>query len=125
MTSLDPYFFPDNGAEATSLLQRWDALKARLLSAAEEFADADASGTLARIPALLRSGVAVRDAWNQVFEREDVTGCLSADDTVPDTRIPLVLAKNRGIAAVACHHGALDQRMAIKKHHGDFLPGQG
>jgi hypothetical protein len=35
------------------------------------------------------------------------------------------LAKNRGIAAVACHHGALDQRMAIKKHHGDFYLAKG
>ncbi len=125
MASLDRYFDSAGSAEVASILQRWDALQARLLSAAEDFADADAGGTLARIPALIRSGVAVRDAWNRVFEQEEVTGCLSTDDTAPDTRIPLVLAKNRGIAAVACHHGALDQRMAIKKHHADFYLAKG
>ena len=30
------------------------------------------------------------------------------------------IAKKRGIPALACHHGALDSRMAIKKQHSDF-----
>jgi hypothetical protein len=120
MTSLDPYFIAGDPAETESLLQRWDTLRTRLIFSAEEFADAETSGTLARIPVLMRSGVAVRNAWSQLLDRENVTGCLSADDTAPDTRIPLILAKNRGIAALACHHGALDQRMAIKKNHADF-----
>jgi len=64
----------------------------------------------------LRWGVAVRDAWRQVFETRAVVGCLSADDTNPYTRIPLLLALRRGIPAVACHHGALDGRMAFKNH---------
>ncbi len=115
MTSLDPYFISGEPSEMASLLKAWEMLKSKLVSAAEEFADADASGALERIPALIRSGVAVRDSWNQVLDREDVTGCLSADDTAPDTRIPLILARNRGLAAVECHHGALDLRMASKR----------
>jgi hypothetical protein len=43
-----------------------------------------------------------------------VVGCLSADDSNPYTRIPLLLALERKIPAVACHHGALDCRMALK-----------
>jgi hypothetical protein len=125
MMLLDSYFVSANRAETTSLLNRWNALKDYLVSSAEEFADADANGTFARIPIILRSGVAVRDAWIQVLERENVTGCLCADDTAPDSRIPLILAKNRGIPAIACHHGALDYRMAIKQHHADFYLAKG
>jgi hypothetical protein len=62
----------------------------------------------------LRWGLAVRDAWIRVFETRSVVGCLSADDSNPYTRIPLLLAEQRGIPAVACHHGALDCRMAHK-----------
>jgi hypothetical protein len=63
----------------------------------------------------LRWGMAVRDAWSRVLETRSVVACLSADDSNPYTRIPLLLAQQRGIPAVACHHGALDCRMAFKK----------
>jgi hypothetical protein len=62
----------------------------------------------------LRRGLTVRDAWIRVFETRPVAGCLSADDTNPYTRIPLLLAEQREIPAVACHHGALDCGMAFK-----------
>jgi hypothetical protein len=71
-------------------------------------------GILKKGPRWLRWGVAVRDAWIQVFETRSVVGCLSADDSNPYTRIPLLLAEQRKIPAVACHHGALDCRMAYK-----------
>ena len=62
----------------------------------------------------LRWGLPIRDAWSQVFEKNILTGCLSADDSNPYTRLPLMFARRRGIPAVACHHGALDGRMAFK-----------
>jgi hypothetical protein len=62
----------------------------------------------------LRWGLAIRDAWIRVFETRSIMSCLSADDTNPYTRIPLLLAEQRRIPAVACHHGALDCRMAFK-----------
>ncbi|MGD0507161.1 MAG: hypothetical protein ABSA27_05155, partial [Terriglobales bacterium] len=71
-------------------------------------------GILKKGPRWLRWGVAIRDAWIQVFETRSVVGCLSADDSNPYTRIPLLLARERKIPAVACHHGALDCRMACK-----------
>jgi hypothetical protein len=73
-------------------------------------------GILERARRWLRWGVGVRDAWRRVFEMQSVVGCLSADDSNPYTRIPLLLALQRGIPAVACHHGALDGRMAFKSH---------
>lgn len=63
----------------------------------------------------LRWGIGIRDAWLRVFESRLLTGCLSADDSNPYTRIPLLLAKQRGVPAVACHHGALDCFMALKR----------
>ena len=71
-------------------------------------------GVLRKGPGWLRWGLSVRDAWIQVFEKHPIMGCLSADDSNPYTRIPLLLAEQRGIPAVACHHGALDCRMAFK-----------
>ncbi len=62
----------------------------------------------------LRWGLPVRNAWIRVFETRPVVGCLSADDSNPYTRIPLLLAEQRSIPALACHHGALDFRMAFK-----------
>jgi hypothetical protein len=72
-------------------------------------------GILKKAPRWLRWGLMVRHAWNRVFETRSVAACLSADDSNPYTRIPLLLAQQRGIPAVACHHGALDCHMAIKK----------
>ena len=69
---------------------------------------------LGKGPRWLRWGLAVRDAWMRVFETHPVAGCLSADDSNAYTRIPLLLAEQRGIPAVACHHGALDCYMAFK-----------
>jgi hypothetical protein len=71
-------------------------------------------GILKKGPRWLRWGLTVREAWARVLEARPVIGCLSADDSNPYTRIPLLLAEYRGIPAVACHHGALDCRMAFK-----------
>lgn len=117
---LAPYFVPTNKRETASLLESWNSLRKQLVCAAEEFNTADAVGVLGRIPALLPWGIALRNAWSQVFESENVTACLSADDSNPPSSIPLMMAKKRGLLALACHHGALDYQMAIKATHSDF-----
>jgi hypothetical protein len=48
-----------------------------------------------------------------------VVECFCADDSNPYTRIPLILAKKRRLPTVACHHGALDSRLAFKRSHAD------
>jgi hypothetical protein len=45
---------------------------------------------------------------------------LCADDSNPYSRIPLILAKQNGIPAIACHHGAMDAWMAVKTLYADF-----
>ncbi|MGA3103030.1 MAG: hypothetical protein ABSD53_01035 [Terriglobales bacterium] len=72
------------------------------------------TGIMKRGAYWLRWGLVVRDAWLRVFETQSVVSCLCADDSNPYTRIPLLLAEQRSIPAVACHHGALDCRMAFK-----------
>jgi hypothetical protein len=124
MTSLDPYFASNQG-DIDPMLEGWDKLRKRLIHCTEEFRVADATGVLQRMPALLRWGIAVRDAWKRVFETENVIACLCADDTNPYTRIPLILSKKQGIPALACHHGALDYRMATKTNHADWYLAKG
>jgi hypothetical protein len=49
-----------------------------------------------------------------VFEQGRINGCLSADDSNPYSRIPLLLAEHYKLPTVACHHGALDAIMTLK-----------
>ena len=107
------------------MLGGWDNLKERLIDSTEEFKLAAAAGVFGRIHVLLRWGIGARDGWNQVFETENVMACLCADDTNPYTRIPLILAKKSGIPSLACHHGALDSRMAMKTNYADWYLAKG
>jgi hypothetical protein len=118
--SLTPYFVPTDKRQINCLLESWNVLRKHLVHGAEEFKIADAVGVLRRIPALLRWGIDLRDAWNQFFQCQDVTACLCGDDSNPPSSIPLILAKQRGLPALAFHHGALDYKMAIKVNHADF-----
>jgi hypothetical protein len=99
--------------ELRELEERWTELD-RLLGEHPEFDLAVRLGVVKQGVQFLRRGISVRNAWNRVFETQSVVGCLSADDTNPYTRIPLILAARRELPAVACHHGALDLRMAFK-----------
>jgi len=123
--SLDPYFVTPDAVEAAVLENKWDSLKTHLIAASEEYSVANSVGMLDSIPRLLRWGIAVRDAWSQVFKSENIVGCLCADDSNPYTRIPLILASNGGIPTVACHHGALDSKMAVKVSHADTYIAKG
>ena len=116
-TALDAYFLDEDPRETQPIVEGWLRLKRELVAGSETLRLADKSGVLDSFPDHLRWGVAVRGAWNRVFETETITACLCADDSNPYSRIPLILAKNRGLPTVACHHGALDFRMAIKRQY--------
>ncbi|HEX4427581.1 MAG TPA: hypothetical protein VH079_19425, partial [Terriglobales bacterium] len=106
MISLDSYFTSPNESQTADLLSAWSALREGLSPAAGEFECADAVGILDRIPSLIGWGCALHSAWSGVFDSENIVGCLCADDSNPYSRIPLILAKQNGIPAIACHHGA-------------------
>lgn len=82
-------------------------------------------GALDCVPSMLRDGLGVRDAWVQVFEREPVTAVLCADDSNISTRLPLLIARSRGLPTIACHHGALDGRYLVKRNHADVILAKG
>ena len=98
--------------EYEALLKRWHDLQPRLvknrdLSILEEL------GSFDSVPFLLREGLTMRDAWLQVFESEPVASVLCADDSNPYTHLPLLIARERGLPAIVCHHGALDGRYLV------------
>ncbi len=99
--------------ELCELENSWARLE-KVLGEHPEFSLAVRLGVVNQGLPFLRRGISVRNAWNHVFETQSIVGCLSADDSNPYTRIPLILAARREIPAVACHHGALDFRMAFK-----------
>jgi len=78
-------------------------------------------GHFASFPPRLRHGFEVRDAWRNVLDREPVKAVLCADDSNPYTRIPLLLARERGLVSIACHHGALDARYLFKHSYGGVI----
>jgi hypothetical protein len=106
------------------LLDCWRRLQTEFHDRRELFA-LNAFGTFECVPAMLRDGLAIRDAWVQVFAREPVTAVLCADDSNTYTRLPLLIARERGLPAIACHHGALDGRHLIKRNHADFILAKG
>ena len=95
--------------ELASLLQRWNQLKRDLMQN-PILSVLIRSGALDSFPKFLRDGLMIRDAWLQVFEREPVRAVLCADEANLPTRIPLLIAAQRGLPAISCHHGALDGR---------------
>jgi hypothetical protein len=116
---LDPYFGSSNHEQA-HLFDKWGVLRQRLVRDEGIFKVAAHAGILKSIGSSLQWGLSIRDAWTNVFNTQPIAGCLCADDTNPYTRIPLLLAKNRGMPAIACHHGALDCWMSVKTPAADF-----
>jgi hypothetical protein len=117
--SLDPYFSDSGADDEEQFKSRWSELESKLVESATEFQMAKQGGILERVTASFPWGIAMRNAWNEVLNSEQVVGCLSADDNNPYTRIPLLLARRRGLPAVACHHGALDFMTRIKPTSAD------
>lgn len=119
MVPLDSYFDSPCSKEE-HLFDQWQILRKKLIHEEKLFEAADRVGMLDKVESGLHWGLRVRDAWRNVLDREPIVGCLCADDTNPYTRIPLLLAKNRGIPTIACHHGALDCWMSLKTPAADF-----
>jgi hypothetical protein len=110
--------------EYAELLERW-RMQRRDLDSVPEIAMLGRLGFLDSFPKLINQGLAIRDAWRNVFEVEPVQAVLCADDYNPYTHIPLLLAAQRGLPTIACHHGALDGRHLIKRNHADVILAKG
>lgn len=95
--------------EMRGLLSRWESLRDSFNDHAE-LKLLRGTGCFDTFPAHLQEGLAIRDCWVNVLDQEPIVSVLCADEKNPYTRLPVVLAQKRGMATVACHHGALDGR---------------
>jgi hypothetical protein len=115
----------DSGAsELADILQRWTRLKTEIGSVPELAALAQL-GLMDDFAGWFENGLAIRNAWMEVLKTEPVQAVLCCDDSNPHTHIPLLLARQRGLPTVACHHGALDGRHLVKKNHADVILAKG
>ena len=100
-------------AESSHLAQGWQQVRKRL-RASKEFEIMDEAGILDNILTWTTNGLAVRDAWREVLDREPVSAVLCGDDSNIYTRLPVMLAAKRKIPTVDFHHGAMDGRYLLK-----------
>ena len=110
---------PGDVTEYGALEDGWRHLQARLAEI-PEMAVLKECGRLQSISGLIRSGLAVRDAWIHVFEREPVSAVLCGDDSNWYTRIPVLLARMRNLPTLDFHHGAFDGRFLLKRLSSDL-----
>ena len=108
----------DGGREFHELDEGWRRLRSRLTEV-PEMSMLEAAGSLEPIRGLIRAGLAVRNAWVQVFEREPVAAVLCGDDSNWFTRIPVLLAAKRKLPTIDFHHGAFDGRFLLKNLSSD------
>jgi hypothetical protein len=112
------------GTELHGLNERWESLLRELMSIAELRTLADL-GVFGDFPERFARGFEVRDAWRNVLDREPVRAVICADTSNAFTHIPLLLAAQRGLPTIACHHGALDGRYFFKRNCAGVLLAKG
>jgi hypothetical protein len=110
--------------ERRDMLDRWAKIRKEIV-VAPELAMLAQLGFMDDFPRRFGDGLAIRNAWRRVLEREPVEAVLCGDDTNPYTHIPLLLARKRGLPTIACHHGGLDGRYLFKTSHADVILAKG
>jgi hypothetical protein len=99
--------------EIASLTERWAELEGRIRRS-EELAPVYPLDSFENFQAELRNGLRIRDAWRSVLEHQRISSVLCGDENNLYTRLPVLLAKKRGIRTVYCSHGALDANVLIR-----------
>jgi hypothetical protein len=110
---------PFNMEEHDGLSARWRAVRDEMSARYPVLRLADQLHLFDGFSAFLKTGLRVRDAWRQVFARENIAAVFSADENSPYTRLPVWLAKSRGLRTVFCDHGALNATFAIRRMISD------
>jgi hypothetical protein len=120
LTSLAAYAGgPRSSSEHATVQREWQVLKADL-EHVPEIKLLARLGTLGPFTKWLSDGLAIRDAWIEVFRREPVQAVLCGDDSNWYTRLPVLLARKRGLPTIDFHHGALDGRFLLKDLASDI-----
>jgi hypothetical protein len=107
------------GGELDAILEKWAGLSSDLRQN-PDLEMLHKLGVFETVPAAFAHGLAVRNAWRRVLEREPVCGVLCGDDTNVNTRLPVLLAARRGLPTLDFHHGALDGFYLVKQLPCDF-----
>ena len=102
-----------SGSDCAMLVQKWQDLRPRLKEI-PEIRVLGQTGILDSFTTWLRNGLPVRDAWHRVLDQEPVISVLCGDDSNWYTRLPIVLARKRGLPTVGFHHGAFDGLFLMK-----------
>jgi hypothetical protein len=99
--------------EIAALTEQWYALQRRF----QQSKDPVVSYAVSLFPDFartLRVGMRIRDAWREVLDRERISSVLGGDENNPYTRLPVLLARSRGVRTVNCSHGALDVNLLLR-----------
>ncbi len=114
-----PRPLPSTDEERARLLARWQEVQGGLFESDQVFGLANKLHAFDGFARFLKSGLRVRDAWSEVFAREHIATVLSADESNPYTRLPILLARSRNVRSVFCDHGALNMSFAIRRPVSD------
>jgi hypothetical protein len=107
-------------AERGELSAKWTDFTRRLVPENPELSIACRLGVFDNLIALAGRGLRLRNAWINVFRSHQVEAVLCGDENNPVTRLPLILARERGVPALSCHHGALDFQPLVKHLSADL-----
>ena len=120
VTALSSYLSASNSRQELScILQKWRLLQSELLNI-PEFHLLERCTKFKQFPRIFSQGLAIRDLWREVLDREPVTCVFCGDDSNPHTRIPVALAEQRRLRTIDFHHGALDGRFLLKTLPSDL-----
>lgn len=110
--------------ERKDLLAKWEKLKGRFASnrLLGIGVQQQIFGLFERI---LRDGLRIRDAWRSVLASEPIAAVFSGDENNEVTRLPIILAKARGLRTLSCNHGALNLSLALRKQCSDIYLASG
>jgi hypothetical protein len=98
--------------EIAALTRQWQIIKEMLYETHPTLPRT--LGLLDGFDRTLRNCLRMRDAWLGVFEREEIDCVLCADENNHYTRVPVLLARRRGVHTVYCSHGALDVNVLLR-----------
>ncbi len=105
--------------ELKGILESWTHLSSHLKEY-PELAILQRLGLFDEFPSAIAHGLAVRDVWSRLLEREPVCGVLCGDDTNVNTCLPVLLAARRGLPTLDFHHGGMDGFYLAKRLLSDL-----
>ena len=100
--------------EIQELQSAWKKLSSGGIPAGDKMHLAMELGLFNNFSSNLELGLRIRDAWRNVFAAENICAVGCGDENVPTTRIPVLLARRRGIPTFYFEHGALNVLLPLR-----------